>query len=118
MYLLVPPLQPYQVTLQEFRATVGQEESSKTFFVDVEADIVTTVAPDFKGTEYENGITTVKGIMHTCKCSSKQRSPGIAYTHVACLAPPDTCMFFHVPSNQHAYKCTSYILLSNSCMKY
>ena len=44
---------------------MGQEESSKTFFVDVKADIVTTVAPDFKGMEYENGITTVKGILHT-----------------------------------------------------
>ena len=50
---------------------MGQEESSKTFFVDVKVDIVTTVAPGFKGMEYENGITTVKGILHmwlVCLC--------------------------------------------------
>ena len=57
----------------EFRASVSQDEASKTpqYFVDPEAEVAMTVAPEFEGTEYENGITTVKGFPYTfvhCTC--------------------------------------------------
>ena len=57
--------------LQQFRSKVGTDESTTTshgFFVDPEADVVTTTAPEFETTEYENGITTVKGTI-TVYCS-------------------------------------------------
>ena len=55
--------QPYQVQLLEFRSKVSDDEPSKTsnYFVDPEADVAMTTAPEFHGTEYENGITIVKG---------------------------------------------------------
>ena len=50
--------------LQQFRSKVGTDESSTIthgYFVDPDADVTTTTAPEFESTEYENGITTVKG---------------------------------------------------------
>ena len=50
--------------MQQFRSKVGSEESAKNtqnYFVDPDADVVVTTAPEFESTEYENGITTVKG---------------------------------------------------------
>ena len=46
---------------------MSQDETSKTpqYFVDPEAEVAMTVAPEFEGTEYENGITTVKGLPYT-----------------------------------------------------
>ena len=57
-------IQPYQARLQQFRSKVGTDESTKishSYFVDPDADVVTTTAPEFQNMEYENGITTVKG---------------------------------------------------------
>ena len=57
-------LQPYQARLQQFRSKVGTDEPTKishSYFVDPDADVVTTMAPEFQNMEYENGITTVKG---------------------------------------------------------
>ena len=51
--------------LQQFRSKVASEDPAKSghaHFVDPGADVVMTTAPEFESTEYENGITTVKGL--------------------------------------------------------
>ena len=62
---LTASLQPYQSLVHQFRQTAVSRDvlQSVSDFVDPDSEVTLSLEPNLTGTEYENGIPVVKGVL-------------------------------------------------------